>query len=54
MSRASADRTAASQLPQLAVLSVLAHPELETAEIAIEAIAQLPEDLLRLYKLTSS
>jgi hypothetical protein len=48
------DRTAASQLPQLAVLSVLAHPELETAEIAIEAIAQLPEDLLRLYKLTSS
>lgn len=43
------DRDAASQLPQLAVLSVMAHPELETAEIAIEAIAQLPEDLLRLY-----
>jgi predicted transposase YdaD len=43
------DRDAASQLPQLAVLSVLAHPELETAEIAIAAIAQLPEDLLRLY-----
>jgi hypothetical protein len=43
------DRDAASQLPQLAVLSVLAHRELETAEIAIEAISQLPEDLLRLY-----
>ena len=43
------DRTAASQLPQLAVLSVMAHPELEIAEIAIEAIAQLPEDRIRLY-----
>lgn len=43
------DLETASQLPQLAVLSVLAHPALEAAEIAIEAIAQLPEDLLRLY-----
>jgi hypothetical protein len=43
------DRDAASQLPQLAVLSVMAHPELETAEIAIEAISGLPEHLLRLY-----
>jgi hypothetical protein len=43
------DRGAASQLPQLAVLSVLAHPELEIAMVAIAAISQLPEDLLRLY-----
>ena len=43
------DRTAASQLPQLAVLSVMAHPELEIAEAAIEAIAPLPEDQARLY-----
>lgn len=43
------DRTAASRLPQLAVLSVMAHPELEIAEIAIEAISQLPEDRVRLY-----
>jgi hypothetical protein len=38
------DRDAASQLPQLAVLSALAHPELEIAEVAIGAIAPLPED----------
>jgi hypothetical protein len=43
------DRDAASLLPQLAVLSVMAHPQLEIAEVAIEAISQLPEDLLRLY-----
>jgi hypothetical protein len=43
------DLETASQLPQLAVLSVLAHPALEAAEMAIEAISQLPEDLLRLY-----
>jgi hypothetical protein len=43
------DRAAASQLPQLAVLSVMAHPELEIAEIAIEAISHLPEDRIRLY-----
>lgn len=43
------DLETASQLPQLAVLSVLAHPALEAAEIAIEAISQLPEHLLRLY-----
>jgi predicted Zn-dependent protease with MMP-like domain len=43
------DRDAASRLPQLAVLSVMAHPELEIAEVALEAISQLPEDLLRLY-----
>src|SRR5262245_52952053 len=27
----------------------MAHPELETAEIAIEAVSQLPKHLLRLY-----
>ena len=43
------DRGAASQLPQLAVLSAMAHPELEIAEVAIEAIAPLPEDEARLY-----
>jgi hypothetical protein len=43
------DRDAASRLPQLAVLSVMAHPQLEISEVTIEAISQLPEDLLRLY-----
>jgi hypothetical protein len=43
------DLETASQLPQLAVLSALAHPELEAAEIAVAAISGLPEGLLRLY-----
>jgi len=43
------DRDAASRLPELAVLSVMAHPELEIAEAAIDAIAQLPADQARLY-----
>jgi hypothetical protein len=43
------DRHAALQLPQLAVLSALAHPDLEIAELAIEAVAPLPEELARLY-----
>jgi flagellar biosynthesis/type III secretory pathway protein FliH len=43
------DAVAASRLPELAVLSVLAHPELEIAEAAIDAIAQLPADQARLY-----
>src|SRR5947209_1896678 len=43
------DRIAASRLPQLAVLSVMAHPELEIAEIAIEVASRLPEDQARLY-----
>jgi hypothetical protein len=43
------DPVAASRLPELAVLSVLAHPELEIAEAAIDAIAQLPADQARLY-----
>jgi hypothetical protein len=43
------DRAAASQLPQLAVLSAMAHPEQDIAEVAIEAISILPERLGRLY-----
>jgi hypothetical protein len=43
------DRAAASLLPELAVLSVMAHPELEIAEVAIDAIAQLPADQAQLY-----
>lgn len=43
------DRGAASRLPELAMLSVMAHPELEIAEAAVEAISQLPEDRRRLY-----
>jgi predicted transposase YdaD len=43
------DLDTASQHPQLAVLSVMAHPELEIATVAIEAISGLPEHLSRLY-----
>ncbi len=43
------DRAAASRLPELAMLSVMAHPELEIAEVAVEAISQLPEDRRQLY-----
>jgi hypothetical protein len=43
------DRDAALRLPELAMLSVMAHPELEIAEVAVEAISQLPEDRRRLY-----
>ena len=43
------DRALAHRLPELSVLSVLAHPELEVAEVAVEAITQLPADLARLY-----
>jgi hypothetical protein len=43
------DRAAALRLPELAMLSVMAHPELEIAEVAIEAISQLPEDRRQLY-----
>jgi hypothetical protein len=43
------DRAAALRLPELAMLSVMAHPELEIAEVAIEAISQLPADQSRLY-----
>jgi len=43
------DHAAASRLPELAMLSVMAHPELEIAEAAVAAISQLPEDRRRLY-----
>jgi len=43
------DRLSAQRLPELAVLSAMAHPELEVAEVAIEAISPLPEDQNRLY-----
>lgn len=43
------DADAASDIPELAVLSALAHPTLETARIAIKAVSRLSEDLRRLY-----
>ena len=43
------DPSAASQLPELAVLSTMAHGELEIAEAAFQAILPLPEDKKRLY-----
>jgi hypothetical protein len=43
------DRLAASALPQLAVLSAMAHPRLEIAEVAIEAVAPLSAELANLY-----
>jgi hypothetical protein len=43
------DPAAASQLPELAVLSTLAHPELDIAEIAVDAVVALPEDRRQLY-----
>ncbi|HSR96881.1 MAG TPA: hypothetical protein VLM79_07525 [Kofleriaceae bacterium] len=43
------DAAAACSLPELAVLSTLAHPEIDIAEAAVEAIAPLPEDRARLY-----
>jgi hypothetical protein len=42
------DPTAASHLPELAMLSVLAHPEFEIAQAAIQAISGLPADRERL------
>ena len=43
------DRRDARRLPALAVLSALAHPTLDVAEAAVDAISDLPEDLARLY-----
>jgi hypothetical protein len=43
------DRAAALRLPELATLSVMAHPELEIAGLAIEAISKLPTDRRQLY-----
>jgi hypothetical protein len=40
---------AASRLPELAVLSVLAHPETEVAQAALASIGSLAEDRARLY-----
>lgn len=45
----SIDRISAQRVPELAVLSAMAHPELEVAEAAVDAISQLPEDQNRLY-----
>jgi hypothetical protein len=43
------DAAEAQRLPELAVLSTMAHPELEVATAAISAIPGLPEDQARLY-----
>jgi hypothetical protein len=43
------DPAVASQLPELAVLSTMAHPELDIAEIAVDAVVPLPEDKRQLY-----
>ena len=43
------DRGDARRLPELAVLSAMAHPDLEVAEVAIEAISRLPAAQSRLY-----
>jgi len=43
------DADAASRLPELAVLSAMAHPEIEIAKTAIGALAQLPTDRAELY-----
>jgi hypothetical protein len=43
------DRAAALALPQLAVLSAMAHPTLEAAEVAIVALSQLPGDQKQIY-----
>ena len=43
------DADAARGAPELAVLSVMAHPELETAEAACAGLAGLPEDRQKLY-----
>jgi hypothetical protein len=39
----------ALKLPELAVLSAMAHRDLDAADVAVEAIAPLPEDVSRLY-----
>jgi hypothetical protein len=43
------DLPSARRLPELAVLSAMAHPALEVASTAVEAISVLPEDQNRLY-----
>jgi hypothetical protein len=43
------DPGAAERLPELAVLSAMAHPELDVATAAVGALTMLPEDQKRLY-----
>jgi hypothetical protein len=43
------DPETARSLPELAVLSAMAHPELEVVTAALPAISELPEDRGRLY-----
>lgn len=43
------DPAAAERLPELAVLSAMAHPELDVAAAAVGALTKLPEDQNRLY-----
>lgn len=43
------DTRRVSDVPELAVLSALAHPETEVALAALAAISGLPEDQARLY-----
>ena len=43
------DRADAHRLPELAVLSAIAHPELEVAELAVDAIRGLSGDRMALY-----
>jgi flagellar biosynthesis/type III secretory pathway protein FliH len=43
------DAAAARAAPQLAVLSAMAHPELETVEAAEAGLAELSEDQQKLY-----
>jgi hypothetical protein len=43
------EAAAARAAPELAVLSVMAHPELETAEAASAGLAELPEERQKLY-----
>lgn len=43
------DAALAGRLPELAVLSAMAHPELDVAITAVDAVLPLPEDLRKLY-----
>jgi hypothetical protein len=43
------DDAQAQRLPELAVLSAMAHADLQSAETAVAAISALPEDLKQLY-----
>lgn len=43
------DPAEASKLPELAVLSAMAHPQLDVTAAAIHAIADLPEEEQKLY-----